>query len=212
MDYKNNSNGFVLRRGFAYIIDILLITIISALVTQITIINPQKEQYQEEYTKYEELIRDTTNIKDLMANEDYENISYNLSKYGVVYTFSESVLLFGYFVLFQYFNKGQTIGKKFMKIKVTSNDGEKAKFWQLALRSIVVYEIVFNILLGIFVIACSKELYININSAINIVYQLLFYITIIMLVFRKDGRGLHDLIAKTKVEDLKNAQTRLSKN
>ena len=52
----------------------------------------------------------------------------------------------------------------------------------------------------------SQSIYSNFNMIVSTVYELVSYTTIIMLVFRNDGRGLHDMVARTKVIDLKNVK------
>ena len=45
---------------------------------------------------------------------------------------------------FQYFNKGQTIGKKLLKIRISGKDNKKVGIGQLVLRSIIIYQILVD--------------------------------------------------------------------
>lgn len=206
MKSKVSTNSFLFRRGLAYLLDFLFITIISTLVAQIAFINPNRDKYVEEYNKYQDLISNTENLKEVISSDEYKTSVYNISKYGVTYTLVEAALLIGYFVVFQRSTNGQTLGKKIFKIKVVSNDDKNVKLWQLLVRSLFLYNILVDIICGVGVIFMSQSIYSNFNMIVSTVYELISYTTIIMLVFRNDGRGLHDIVARTKVIDLKNVK------
>lgn len=198
-----NNNSFLIRRGLAYLVDLFFITFVSMLIMQITFINPDYEKYETEYNKYQELINDTEDVSLLIESDEYNNTVYNISKYSVVYTFANVALYIGYFVVFQKSTQGQTLGKKLFKIKVVSNDSSNVKIWQLLLRTLFIYSIVSDLLSGVSILLLPQNVYIGFNSIIVIVFEFIMYASIIMLVFRSDGRGLHDLVGKTKVIDLK---------
>lgn len=200
---KNNNNSFLIRRGFAYLVDLFFITFVSMLIMQITFINPNYEKYEVEYTKYQELIDNTEDVSALIESEEYNNIVYNISKYSVIYTFVNVALYIGYFVIFQRSTQGQTLGKKLFKIKVISNNSNNVKLWQLFLRTLFIYNIVSDLISGVSILLLPQNVYINFNSVVVIIFEFIMYASIIMLVFRADGRGLHDLVGKTKVVDLK---------
>lgn len=206
MKSKVNTNSFLFRRGLAYLLDFLFITIISTLVAQIAFINPNRDKYIEEYNKYQDIISNTENLKEVIKSNEYKTVVYNISKYGVTYTLVEAALLIGYFVIFQRSTNGQTLGKKIFKIKIVSNDGKNIKLWQLFVRSLFLYNILVDIICGVGVIFMSQNVYSNFNMIVSTIYELISYTTIIMLVFRNDGRGLHDIVAGTKVVDLKNVK------
>jgi uncharacterized RDD family membrane protein YckC len=203
MNYKENSNGFLLRRGLAYIVDIIFVAFIASLISRINVINPDREQYAEVYAKYEEKIKDTSKIQEFLTSEEGTDLVYGISKYGVVYTFINAAVLVLYFTAFQRATGGQTLGKKLFKIKVVGKEDTPVKWWQLFVRSLIVYEIITDVGCGIAIIYMSKTNYIEFSNAFSLVLQLISYVAVGMLVFRQDGRGLHDLIVGTKVIDLK---------
>lgn len=173
------------------------------LIMQITFINPDYEKYETEYNKYQELINGTEDVSLLIESDEYNSTVYNISKYSVVYTFANVALYIGYFVVFQKSTQGQTLGKKLFKIKVVSNDSSGVKIWQLLIRTLFIYSIVSDLISGVSILLLPQNVYIGFNSIIVIVFEFIMYASIIMLVFRSDGRGLHDLVGKTKVIDLK---------
>lgn len=51
-------------------------------------------------------------------------LNYELTKRKLPVNVATSVVFIGYYIIFAYFNKGQTLGKKLLKIKVV-NDKER---------------------------------------------------------------------------------------
>ena len=48
-----------LKRIIAYILDILLVTLVATLISQVKFINPNLDKYMETYDEYRELIKET---------------------------------------------------------------------------------------------------------------------------------------------------------
>ena len=192
---KKPSGSFLIRRGLAYILDIFFISIITMLVTQINFINPNKDQYAEANSRYEELVNKTNNIEEILKDENVNDIMYDIARYGAVYTLVGAAIYVAYFVGFQRATGGQSLGKRIFKIKVTNKDMSKVKWWQLLVRSLMIYGIAINFL--------TKQSYMSFSSVISTIFQILTYVTVIVMAFRDDGRGLHDLLAQTTVIDLK---------
>lgn len=79
-----------------------------------------------------------------------------------------------------YFWNGQTIGKKFLGIRVVTDDGEDVDVKTMTMRSI------FLLVSGI-------------NLPIIPEGMMVIYLVDSFMIFRKDKKTLHDLMAKTKV-------------
>ena len=200
---KKPSGSFLIRRGLAYILDIFFISIITMLVTQINFINPNKDQYAEANSRYEELVNKTNNIEEILKDENVNDIMYDIARYGAVYTLVGAAIYVAYFVGFQRATGGQSLGKRIFKIKVTNKDMSKVKWWQLLVRSLMIYGIIPDIACGIAINFLTKQSYMSFSSVISTIFQILTYVTVIVMAFRDDGRGLHDLLAQTTVIDLK---------
>ena len=138
-------NKPILKRACAYIIDLMLILIISSLFAGIEALNPNEEKYEETYNQYKTMISNASDINSI-NNEEVINITYDMSKYGISIEIINLVVTVLYFVVFQYLNNGNTLGKTLMKIKVVSKDGKKIKFYQILLRSLII-----NSILSLFV-------------------------------------------------------------
>lgn len=191
-------NKPTIKRACAYLIDLMLVLIISSLFTGIEALNPNADKYEETYDKYKTIISNTTDINTI-NNEEIMNVTYDMSKYGLSVSVINLVVTFLYFVVFQYMNNGKTVGKMLMKIKVVSKDRKKLKFDQILLRAIIINSILSSLILVIVLAFASKSVYLLSSRYIQFVDMTLVFASIIMILFKADGRGLHDIIGRTEV-------------
>lgn len=183
------------RRFGAYIIDYIIIVFISSLFARITILNPNLEKYNDLYQEYMTSISEK---KDL-STTDLTGMSYDLSKAGVNSAIINLVVSTLYFVGFQYINKGKTIGKRLLKIKIVGEGEDKPKFYQVLLHSIIINSLVTSLVSIILIITLSKNDYLTYNQIVQFIDLGLVFLSIGFMIFRKDGKGVHDLLAKTNV-------------
>ena len=96
-------------------------------------------------------------------------------------------------------NKGQTLGKRILSIRVVDSETSKpTNIPKGLLRSMVILSIVSSIV-SVALINVNKNTYTNIYLTAVEIESILTFISIIFVLYRKDGRGLHDMIANTKV-------------
>ena len=194
------------KRIMAYLLDVLLVYFLISAIISIRFINPTYEKYIESYEKYVDVMNDYSKGK--ITTEQYTELNIkniiNVTKYSVSSNIVIVLVLIGYFCVFQYFNNGQTLGKKIMKIKVVSIDNKKINFSNYLLRILPVQYIFIGsvmpiILNSIFVFIFNINYYVIINSVTT--YSLFFIsiVSLFMIIKRDDKRGIQDIIAKTKV-------------
>ena len=193
-----------LKRIVAYIIDYLLITLVSTALVYITFINPRYDEYLEASKEYN-AVAEQYYSKEITAKEFSEQIndlSYELNSTGYVYTIGNIIIIFLYFGVFVYFTKGQTLGKRIMGIKIVSNKGKDLKIYNYFIRAFILNGVILN--LCTLIAICFKEsTYLKIYSAASNFDLILMIILFLMILFWKDGRGLHDILAGTKVIDVR---------
>ena len=187
----------LIKRIGAFFIDILFISLFVGMVQGISFLNPHEDEYLEAVDKYDNLLLDVANGK--IDYEQINNIDYDLNYYGASYNIITIISYISYFVLFQYFNKGQTLGKKLMKIKIINKDDTKVSFFKLLLREVIIFGLGANICNVILIFIISKSYYINISSIINLISNCFILLVMFLIIFRKDNLGLHDILFKTKV-------------
>lgn len=180
----------------AYVLDALLIFAISSVIS---VFIPNKgSDIEKEMTV---LLEEYTNGEmDAQAYLDkYSNLTYQYQKENWVLSLVSVSLSLIYYVVFAWYNKGQTIAKKLMNIKVVDNKtGNKPSFIQMFLRNMVIYSLLSGIVMLVLLFVSSKIfVYTYIGFAI---IELLFVIlTVMFVLYRKDKRGLHDMMSGTKV-------------
>ncbi len=189
------------KRLIAYFIDMLIVVVASSMLASISYLNPQLDKYNEIYESFEETAKEYNDKKIEMS--EYQNkikeYNYDLDRNSIVSSSISIILITIYFVIFQKYNNGQTLGKKLMKIKIESN----ASIGKYLIRSLILYNLGINLIKILFVLLLSKE---NYMLASNILYvgALIIETTIVIMVCtRKDNRGLHDLAAGTNVIEVK---------
>ncbi len=206
------TSNVALKRIVAYIIDYFLITLVSSALVYISFINPKYDEYIEVTEKYNEIMQDYYD-RDIDTNEFSEQtreISYELNKNGYVYTIGSIVIIFLYFGVFVYFTKGQTLGKRIMGIRIVGNKNKKVKWYQYFIRAFILNGVILNIVTLIAI--CFKEsTYLKIYMTAYNFDTILMIILFLMVLFYKEGRGLHDILAGTKVIDVREENLQLEK-
>ena len=190
-----------LQRLGAYIIDYIFILLLITLLGQIRFLNPTFDEYYKTYDESMEMINNTNeeDIFKLLESEEYSLANYNLAKYSVSISINSIIVYLGYFVGCQKLNKNQTLCKKLFNIEVASIENTDVKWWQILFREIIIYNLIAEILYVILILFLNVNSYFMISNIILAISSLIFLINVILILFRKDGRGLHDLLAKTIV-------------
>ena len=192
----------IFKRIGAYAIDYLFIFLLLTMLSQIRFLNPTYDLYMENYDKYLDIMDNVSseNVLDIINDSEYQEVNYNLSKYSVSVSIISIVLYLTYFVGFQKWNKNQTLGKKLFNISVKNKKDDSSPSWgQMFLRTIILYNILFEIFLIISLYIFNASSYMIISNIITILAAIVFYVNVFFIIFRKDNAGIHDLIAKTKV-------------
>ena len=208
-----NKKPFVYKRVIAYFIDIM---IVSALSSILSLALPKNDTYN---TKMDELSKTMEKFQNKEIDKDewtkaYEDISYDISKASISSSIIIIVVSVGYFVLFNYYNDGQTLGKKIMKLKIVSSNGNPLTINNYVLRSLIINSVLSQLISVLLLCVLSKDNYLLYGSNAVSALSLVSAISFVFAIYRSDGRGLHDLISNTvvissiedeKKEDIKEA-------
>lgn len=191
-----------LKRIVAYIIDILIVTVVVSAISMIPRIDPYKKDYEKAYNEYLDIVSDAQNENSVDYKDRIIELNYDIYKYRVVSNIISVISLAGYFGILQMVMNGQTVGKKVLKIKVVSNNGKKLNFGNYFLRTLILNNIFFTVINMIAVYILKGSNFYYFTYIVNMLQSTIYMILIIMMVLRKDNRGLHDLLAGTKVIDV----------
>ena len=179
-----------------YLLDVLLIFAISSVIS---VFIPNKgNDINKEITTLTEKYTNGEVGSEAFINE-YQDLMYKYQKENYLSIVVSVGLNFIYFVVFAYFNKGQTIAKKLMNIKVVDNKTEeRPKFWQMLVRNMFIYSLLSNVIILILLFT-SKNNFIYCYMLVGGFDLMFVMITVMFVLYRKDKRGLHDMMACTKV-------------
>ena len=194
-------NAGFLRRLGAYLVDVIIIMIVTSLFSRFLPnndkINALNNANANLLSDYSEILQegDTDKINDFsVLITDY---NYELTKLSLYTNLSTIVLYLLYFVGFQGYNNGQTVGKGLLKIEVVDNDDNNPNFKQLLIRGLILYPIVLSLLDTLLIHMISKNTYITCSNVIAYIQYAIYFICFITVLFT--GRGLHDRVSGTRV-------------
>ena len=191
---------FFLPRAIAYIIDSVIVFMICLCIGMVLPQDKNHEKYVDEYKKIQADYIDKKITQDEYI-EKSKAVVYDIDYTNTASSLVNIVILIGYYIVFQYYNKGMTIGKKVMKLKVVSEKGDLSMN-QVALRAILVDSVLINLLLVGSVLFMKENYYYYASVSLQGLESLIIIACLLMILFRKDGKGLHDVLAKTKVVKL----------
>ncbi len=186
------------KRIIAYVLDVFLVTIVSTLLT-VSFYNNQK--YEEVLNEYTNLINDYTTEETSQKEftEKTNDLVYTMNKESLVVTVVTVVLTTVYFVVVPYFMNGQTFGKRFMKLQIVSENEKPLTMNHYLIRALFINSILMNVLDIIFILFLKKKVYFIANDISTYFFGAFYIVSVVMILFREDRRGLHDFLGNTRV-------------
>lgn len=191
--------SFIKRLG-AYVIDYLLIVLLISLISTPFVDTKKSEKLEKEALEIVQKYQNGEITLDEYSSR-YTSAYYNVSRVNGIVTFITIIINIVYFVVFQLYNKGQTIGKKLLGIKVISIDGDLGMN-QMIFRSLICNSILLNII-SFGLLTFSPKVVFTTASAFLVVIQYVIIFVSIILATTKEGRTIHDRIAHTRVVKVK---------
>jgi len=183
----------------AYLIDLMIFIFVVGLVSsfipksdRLETISKDLSGLQSAYTKSEITLNEyTKKYEELVPLYDKENIATNICNL---------IFILGYFIIIPLYNEGQTVGKKLLNIKIKKEKG-KLTIFDMIIRNFVTTSLLQLMLSTIFIYVLKSNIYPYAVGIVSLVQILLVIITGIMIIYRKDKKGVHDLITGTHLEE-----------
>lgn len=173
-----------------------------SLLNKYTSYQPIIERYYKDNTlkkeDYEKLLKEV----DKDYKEEYTQSYYKVEKYSTVHYTIYTIVILLYFIGFNLITNGQTLGKKIMRLKITTINDKPLNFINYLIRTMILYFPIYYIVKIIGVHYLNATNYYTLSTIFYEIQYYLKWIIILMIVIRMDGRGLHDLASQTKVISL----------
>lgn len=146
---------------------------------------------------YDELVSEI----DKDYNDKYVDLYYKIDKNMIIYFIIYLIVIFSYFVIFNVITEGQTLGKKLTRLKIVNNNDKDKKvlWWGYLIRTLILYQPVYYLVRLVGINIFSVDFYYFITNIFYNICMFLEVLVIIMIGFKLDGRGIHDILANTRV-------------
>lgn len=133
--------------------------------------------------------------------EKANDINYRVSKAIYLSDIANVCVYLGYFAVLPLFLNGQTLGKKIMKLRIKKIDDSNLTANALLIRTLMMYGLLTLIINLILLLLTNKGIYIQLSGYVSTIFSVITIATFFMILIRKDGRGIPDLLAKTIVTE-----------
>lgn len=198
MKKNRTKRGLFMQRLLAFTIDIFLVSFLASLLCMPFLdydsIDTLRENASQIMVDYEE-----GNIDIETYISSARSILYRLAQKQGPLILATIFLNILYFVVYQFYYKGQTLGKKLLRIKVVSADSKELTMNNYIYRSFVINSVLTDIIIFTFVVFASQRVWFGGTFIFASINYIVLFLCAVMVIFSKDGRGLHDLIGNTKV-------------
>ena len=186
-----------IKRAVAQIIDMFIVSIIISIISMSFSTSRIEKLNDEVNNLMNDYVSGDIDSKDYITK--YIDITYDINKASINTNLVYLVVCIGYFLIFQYLNKGATIGKKFMKIRIVSNDNKDITFLQMFIRTSIINEILPMIMIFVLIFLTSGISFFIGYSLISFIENIFVIICIFMILCRKDNLALHDIMSRSMV-------------
>ena len=186
------------QRFLAFLLDIVLVSVVASFISypfldmdSIQKLNESSVEVMENYT--------SGKIDEKEYFNESSTISYELARKQGVNTLVIIFLNILYFVVYQIKNNGKTLGKQILKIRVVDSANRDLSMNQMIFRALIINSILLDMIsFGVLIFANQSSYFYGVSFLAFIQFCILSVSTF-MIMFGKDRRGLHDLVAHTDV-------------
>lgn len=189
--------SFKQRMG-AYLIDLMVLIGIFSLIyflipenVKNTVLEQELNLLNENFIKEEIVLGDYFN--------EYSNIIYNLDKNNTINSIINVIILVIYFIAIPFITNGKTLGKYILGIKVSTKNKENVSILGLIIRNLIFNGFIYLLGSMLLLIITSGTTYFISLIILGIIQIILSLSSAFMVIYRKDFRGLHDILSNTKV-------------
>ena len=189
------------KRICAYLIDMFILFVFIGIGAMLTNVTENEKALRLELSEMNEkaVMRETSITSYLFHLSE---ISQDIDREHVAVGFINLVFVFIYFVFIPFFMEGKTFGKALMKIRVVDESGGEATIHSLVIRNVVLNGLLYLFLSLLFIYIVPGILYLLMISILGIIQLALVIFSVFMVLYRKDGVGLHERLSHTRVVEV----------
>lgn len=190
------------KRLLAYFIDIIILSLILTFVGLFIPSNSNLVNLNNELISINNNFMNQE-IDAITFINQYSNIGYSIGRELFLSNLISVVIGIVYFIVFPLYNGGQSIGKKVIGLKIVSVDDSDVSSNSLLIRYLLMESIGTTIISMCLIFVIKDFYYILCDSILSFLQFLVVIISAFMVIYRRDKRSLPDLIAGTKVIEVK---------
>jgi uncharacterized RDD family membrane protein YckC len=187
IDYK--------KRLKAYLIDISILAIILFTISLI-LPNQGMARLSNYFSELNELFI-KGDITFLTYLKEYSLVVHKIDLSNVTLSIINSFFIIVYFVLYPFYKNGQTIGQKFMSIKIISENNNRPSVQSLMIRNLIINGLGYMIISLSLLYLIPKIFYFLVISILGIIQLMIVIRCCFMIIYKEDKKGLQDVISKT---------------
>ena len=185
------------KRLFAYLIDFVLLTTIVTIINYVLPTTTKQVEINKELDSLQQDLLDGE-IDNKQYFDGYKKLLPELDKSNMAINVCNLVFILGYFIIIPVVNNGQTLGKKILKIKIEKIDGNLT-ISDMVIRNFITTSLLQLMISSTLVYIVNNDIYYNLSIFVSLLQILLVIITSFMIIYRKDEKGVQDLITGTQV-------------
>lgn len=188
--------AYFYKRVLAYLLDIIIVYIVATLIA----LPFKTESVRKVDNQIIEITQKALNgkINAKLYGQQMNELAYQKAKLDGIANIIIILISVANYIVYQGYTKGQTLGKKIMKIKIVKTNGTELTYNDLIFRNLLNNFIIFDILLAVFALI-GRKTYIYGYMFVDYIQLTLLIVSVFMIAIRKDGRSVMDLLANTKV-------------
>lgn len=129
----------------------------------------------------------------------YGEVFYESSLEGQTTYLLYLLFMLGYFIALPFFWKGRTIGCYSCGVQIEKFDQGPLRPWQLFVRYSIVFGLGYVFLNNIFLLLLPSSYYFISISVVAVFQFVLAIFSMMTVIFRKEKRGIHELLSNTEI-------------
>ena len=185
------------KRAMAQLIDMFIVGIIIGIISMGFSTSRIEKLNDEANSLMNDYVSGDISSKEYLSN--YMDITYDMNRASLDSNLVYLAICIGYFLIFQYLNRGATIGKSLMRIRVVNSDGSDIGFIQMFIRTSIINEILPMIMLIILVFVSMGVSFFIFYSLISFIENIFILVCVFMILYRKDRLAIHDIMSRSMV-------------